>query len=169
MKKNTVNRTCLELSVRLPRKGFHYMHYSDVIMDTMASTITSRTIVYSTINSGADQRKHQNQSSASLAFVRGIHRWPVNSPHKGPVTRKMFSFDDVIMWRPFFKSSEAYIRGTFAQEKNEKLLDELSYTFRNFTFKIFRCICSPLWYPRIAYVFVKYFDTRKLCPLSAHC
>ena len=47
------------------------------------------------IYSGADQRKHQ--SSASLAFVRGIHRWPVNSPHKWPVTRKMFPFDDVIM------------------------------------------------------------------------
>ena len=44
----------------------------------------------------ADQRKHQ--SSASLAFVRGIHRWPVNSPHKWPVTRKMFPFYDVIMW-----------------------------------------------------------------------
>ena len=54
----------------------------------------SRT-VYSTVYSGADQRKHQ--SSASLTFVQGIHRWPVNSPHKGPVTRKMFSFDDVIM------------------------------------------------------------------------
>ena len=45
--------------------------------------------------SGAGQRKHQ--SSASLAFVRGIHRWPVNSPHKGPVTRKIYPFDDVIM------------------------------------------------------------------------
>ena len=45
--------------------------------------------------SDADQWKHQ--SSASLAFVRGIHRWPVNSPHKWPVTRKMFPFDDVIM------------------------------------------------------------------------
>ena len=45
--------------------------------------------------SAADQRKHQ--SSASLAFVEGIHRWPVNSPHKGPVTQKMFPFDDVIM------------------------------------------------------------------------
>ena len=44
---------------------------------------------------GADQRKCQ--SSASLAFVRGIHRGPVNSPHKGPVTQKMFPFDDVIM------------------------------------------------------------------------
>ena len=42
--------------------------------------------------------KKKNQSSASLAFVRGIHRWPVNSPHKGPVTRKMFPFDDVIMY-----------------------------------------------------------------------
>ena len=51
--------------------------------------------LFTTIYSGADQRKHQ--SSASLAFVRGIHRWPVNSPHKGPVTRKMFPFDDVIM------------------------------------------------------------------------
>ena len=54
----------------------------------MASQITGLAIVYSTIYSGADQRKHQ--SSASLAFVRGIHRWPVNSPHKGPVTRKWF-------------------------------------------------------------------------------
>ena len=61
----------------------------------MASQITSLTMVYSTVYSGADQRKHQ--SSASLAFVRGIHRWPVNFPHKGPVTRKMFPFDDVIM------------------------------------------------------------------------
>ena len=74
-------------------------HYTDVIMITMASQITSLTIVYSTVYSGADQSKHQN--SASLAFVWGIHRGPVNSPHKWPVTRKMFSFDDVIMipWR----------------------------------------------------------------------
>ena len=64
-------------------------------MGAMASQITSLTVVYSTIYSGADQRKHQ--SPASLAFVRGIHRWSVNSPHKGPVTRKMFPFDDIIM------------------------------------------------------------------------
>ena len=62
----------------------------------IASQITSLTIVYSTVYWGADQRKHQ--SSVSLAFVRGIHRWPVNSPHKWPVTRKMFPFDDVIVW-----------------------------------------------------------------------
>ena len=66
-------------------------HYCDIIMGAM-SQITSLTIVYSTVYSGADQRKHQ--SSASLAYVRGIHRWPVNYPHKGPVTRKMLPFDD---------------------------------------------------------------------------
>ena len=60
----------------------------------MASQITSLTIVYSTIYSGAYQRKHQ--SSAPLAFVRGPHRWPVNSPHKWPVTREMLTFNDVI-------------------------------------------------------------------------
>ena len=67
--------------------------YCDVIMDALASQITSLTIVYSTLYSDADQRKHQ--SSASLAFVWGIHRGPVNSPHKWPVTRKIFPFDDV--------------------------------------------------------------------------
>ena len=70
-------------------------HYDDVIMDTIASQITSLAIVYSIVYSSADQRKHQ--SSASLAFVWGIHRGPVNPPHKWPVTRKMFPFDDVIM------------------------------------------------------------------------
>ena len=64
-------------------------------MGAVASQITSLTIVYSTFYLDADQRKHQN--SASPPFVRGIHRGPVNSPHKWPVTRKMFPFDDVIM------------------------------------------------------------------------
>ena len=72
-----------------------YCYYNDITMNAMASQITSLTIVYSTVYSRADQRKHQ--SSASLAFVWGIHRSPVNSPHKGPVTQKMFPFDDVIM------------------------------------------------------------------------
>ena len=72
--------------------------YDDVIMGAMASQITSLTIVYSTVYSGADQRKHQ--SSTSLAFVWGIHRGQVNSPHKWPVTRKMFPIDDVIMHIP---------------------------------------------------------------------
>ena len=83
------------------------MHYDDVKMGAIASLITSLTTVYSTVYSDADQRKHQ--SSASLAFVWGIHRgpmnspafvWgihrePVNSPHKWPVTRDNFS----IWWR----------------------------------------------------------------------
>ena len=64
------------------------LNYNDVIMGTMASQITSLTIVYSAVYSSADQRKHQ--SSASLAFVWGIHRGPVNSPHKWPVTRNFF-------------------------------------------------------------------------------
>ena len=71
------------------------VHYDDVIMSMMVDQITGLAIVYAIIYLSADQRKHQ--SSALLAFVRGIHRRPVNSPHKGPVTPKMFPFDDVIM------------------------------------------------------------------------
>ena len=69
--------------------------YSDIIISAIASQITSLTIVYSTVYSGTDHRQHL--LSASLAFVRGIHQWPVNSPQKGPVTQKMFPFDGVIM------------------------------------------------------------------------
>ena len=61
-------------------------------MSGMASQITGVLIVYSTVCSGADQRKHQ--ISASLAILREIHRWAVEPPHKGPVTRKRF-----IWWR----------------------------------------------------------------------
>ena len=43
------------------------------------------------------QINENTKANASLTSVRGIHRWPVNSPHKGPVTRKMFPFDDVLM------------------------------------------------------------------------
>ena len=76
-------------------KGSIMQHYSDVIMSVMASQVTGVPIVCPTVCSGGDQRKHQ--SSASLACLRGIHRWPVDSPHKGPITRKMFPFDDFIM------------------------------------------------------------------------
>ena len=60
-------------------------------MGAVASQITSLKMVFSTVYSDADQRKHQ--IPASLVFVRGIHRGPM----KWPVTRKMFPFDDVIM------------------------------------------------------------------------
>ena len=87
-----------------PNLIFSCTHYDDVIMSPIASQvimspiasqIASLAIVYASVWSGVNQRKHQ--SSASLAFVRGIHHWPVNSPHKWPVTRKMFPFDDVTM------------------------------------------------------------------------
>ena len=110
------------------------IHYSDVRMGAMASQFTSLTIVYSTVYSGADQRKHRN--SASLAFVRGIHQWPVNSPHKWPITRKMFPFDDVIVpcsasaiWWPI-----AYCTGYFMTRLDHILLFavlELYQTFIN--------------------------------------
>ena len=87
-------------------------HYNDVIMSAMASQITGVSIVCSIIGSGTDKRKHK--SSATLAFLWGIHLWPVNSPHKWPVTRKMFPFDDIIMLPPH---SGAFIG---------------QYTFRNF-------------------------------------
>ena len=81
--------------LRLGNESLEVLHYSDVIMDAIASQTTSLTIVYSTVYSGADHRKYQ--SSPSLAFVRGIHSWPVIPPHKWQVTRKICPFDDVIM------------------------------------------------------------------------
>ena len=98
-----------------------YIHYKDVTMSAISSQITSLISVYSTVYSGTDQRKHQ--SSASMAFVRGSHRWPVNSPHKWPVTRNMFPFDDVIMYRKQMRDGSktclAYIWvHSFVLEKN---------------------------------------------------
>ena len=85
--------------INLPSARSHDIHlmshYNDVIMGSMAFQITSLAVVYSTVYSGTDQRHHQR--SATLALVRGIHRWSVNSHHKWPVTRKRFPSDDVIM------------------------------------------------------------------------
>ena len=97
-------------------------HYNYVIMGTMASKKTSLAIVYSTVYSGGDKRTHQ--SSVSLAFVRGIHRSPVDSPHKGPVMRKMFPFDDVIMMIANMMLLHAFIYSSFCRngELNVKKL-----------------------------------------------
>ena len=95
---NTVVRKdeiCLDIRFTQITPKFAQLHYDDVIMGAIASQITSLTIVYSTVYSDADQIIPQ--SSAPLAFVWGIHQGPVNSPHKWPVTREMFPFDDVIM------------------------------------------------------------------------
>ena len=83
---------------RIPRNDV--FHHNDVLMGAIAFQITSLTIVYLTVYSNADQRKHQ--SSASLAFVRGIHRRPVNSPHKWPVTH------NVSIWLRHHVLSENY-------------------------------------------------------------
>ena len=94
-----------------PGKLGHH-HYSDIIMSAMASQITSWRLFTQPFIQGAGQTKHQ--SSASLAFVRGIHRWPANSPHKGPVTRKMFPSDDVIMvGHVCFQVSQAFMTFDF--------------------------------------------------------
>ena len=90
---------CSGLDVLTHNKKVTNLVFSQGIMGTMMSQITSLTIVYSTVYSGADQRKHQR--SASVAFARGFHRWPVNSPHKGPAMRKIFPFDDFIMFDPY--------------------------------------------------------------------
>ena len=66
------------------------IHCIYVIMSAMASQNTGISIVFLTVCSYADQRKYQ--SSASLAFVRGLHRWPMNSQHEGPATLKIFPF-----------------------------------------------------------------------------
>ena len=80
----------------------------------ITSQITILMLVYSTVYSDPDQRKHQR--SASLAFARGIHRSPVNSPHKWPVTWIMFSFDDVIMMGIHWSPIDSFHRGSATSE-----------------------------------------------------
>ena len=109
----------LNCSVRVFWNTVSVRHYNDVIMSAMSFLITSLTIVYSSAYSGADQRKHQ--SSAPLAFMRGIHRWPVNSPHKGPATPKMFPFDDVIMGRVLICCSIWYPSETQPKLKSREI------------------------------------------------
>ena len=97
-----------------------------ITMTSMASQTTSLTIIYPTVYSGSDQRKHQ--SSAALAFVRGM----VNSPHKWPVTRKMFPFDDVIM--PFDKLGRSWYRGgswNWSTERSDWYGGIKSFQFRD--------------------------------------
>ena len=116
------------------------IHYNDVIMGAIASQITSLTIVYSTVYSDADRRKHQ--SSASLAFVRGIHRGPVNSPHKWPVTRKMFPIDDVIMIPAECLVSE--------------VIENCSSETINYSMKLFAhmlCLYAKKWYKPSCVIF----------------
>ena len=129
-------------------KSRHYgiarLHYNDVTMSTMASQITSIAIVYSSVYSDADQRKHQ--SSVPLAFVRGIHRWPMNSPHKGPVTRKMFPFDDVIMiWRSLRRVNRPHTPHALGHVAWTKVIFQnllwLKKLKKSFTLQFILCLC----------------------------
>ena len=123
------------------------IHYSDVIMGAIASQITSLTIVYSTIYSDTDQIKHQR--SASLAFVRGIHQGPVNSPHKWPVTQKMFPFDDAIMphyknnmvsqWSYLFNKNSSTWKKASLRSKSTP--DEKRYQFQHFASMEWNKVC----------------------------
>ena len=87
--------------------------------------------VYLTVYSGADKKHH---NSASLAFVRGIRRWSVNSPHKWPATRKMFPFDDVIMSK----------KGTEAQSISYQDIVHIKRTNSLYTL-ISSLLCHDMW------------------------
>ena len=113
--KTYIPSSCWTFSHNLRNRAYHVQSYSiptkgvssDVIMSVMASQITSVLSVCSTVCPGADQRKYQ--SSVSLAFVRRSHRWQVDSLLKGPVTRKMFPFDDVIIIHEHVMASKRII------------------------------------------------------------
>ena len=94
---HVLQKGCLDTTGDVGTEPTYGNHYSDIIMSLMMYPITSLMIIYSTVYSSIYKK---NQSFASLNFVWGIHWWPVNSLPKGPVTRKMSPFDDVIMeWR----------------------------------------------------------------------
>ena len=115
-------------------------YYTHIIIGAMASQITSLAIVYSTVHWGADQRKHQ--SSASLAFVRGSHRWPVNSPPKRPVTRIMFPSWNLWLRKPFSLSRIIKLLHSFCNTAITSLFDGVQRILRNM-WRFFRFIC--LW------------------------
>ena len=141
---------------------FRTMHYDDVTMGTIASQITNLTIVYSTLYSGADQSKHQRP--ASLAFVWGIHRGPVNSPHKWPVTRKMFPSGDVIMadWLQGHHICFNYNEDTLTiVDMTDKtwptVISKTGYTGAMYTHQVrTRVLCTHIRYVHGSYVHVRY-------------
>ena len=131
-------------------------HYDNIIMGAAASQITSLTIVYSAVY--ADQSKHQ--SSASLAFVWGIHRGPVNSPHIWPVTRKMFPFDDVIMDNDLSIVSPSYhisspscsilnarCHREVISNRNERIhIEKMSWKFRDMELTVMEFFPAGSWH-----------------------
>ena len=108
----------------------------------MVSQITGVSIVCLTVGSDTDQRKHQ--SSASLAIVWGIHRWPVNSPHKRPVTRKMFPFDEVMMvlLTPLVAKRRSRQCLTIHRDGRYFIINAIEFTIKNDV--ILWLLCGPV-------------------------
>ena len=111
-------------------------------MSAIASQITSLTIAYSTVYPGADQSKHQ--SSASLAFVWGIHLGPMNSPHKWPVTRKMFLLM-TSSWYSFLRRSMPMSHLNVSQDQGGLSLRPSLMTFRTFSSTVPGVCCGRPW------------------------
>ena len=103
-------------------------HYCDVIMAWWRlKPPASRLFSQPSIQAHKEKKDQRNlQSSASLAFVWGIHRLPVNSRHKWPVTRKMFPFDDVIMKsaRAFNEAGNSYWRHAMESQSTSQAFCE---------------------------------------------
>ena len=144
---------CNKIYLRTPCTAVCPSHYGDDTMDAIASQITSLTIVYSTVYSDANQRKRQ--SSASLAFVRGIHRRPVNSPHKWPITRKIIPFDDVIV-RIYFVTDSVPL---FTEEQDDFLIS-WSQGFLKYVMEI------PVFTNGSLYIKIEPWRTIKSPPIS---
>ena len=108
MKFTFSNKDYLHGSSRLNWLFFWCLRSHSIDVTMSASQITSLAIVYWSVYSGTDQIKPQ--SSSPLAIVRGINRWPVNTPHKWPITRKVFPFGDVIMLYEVQGWKESYSR-----------------------------------------------------------
>ena len=133
-------------------------HYSDVIMSTMVSQITGVSIVYWTVCSGTEKKKHQ--SSASLAFVGGIHRWPGNYPHNGPLTRKMFHLmtsschkgSMILKAFPYHDTINVQARKTFDKLISNQKRDMLTnQEFTCFLLFFFQIKLYALWDHEICY------------------
>ena len=113
---------------------FVQLHYGDVIMGTIASQITSLTIVYSTVYSGASQRN-----------IKAPRHWPL-SPDKWPVTRKMFPFDDVIMYsnRPMCAKAASGLSAKMFNITDRDLV-EFRHDFQSTTRLFIWHVCNTTW------------------------
>ena len=129
-------------------------------MSTIASKITGVSMAHSTVCSYGYQRKRQ--SAASLAFVRGIHLWPMNSLHKRQVSRKMFPFNDIIMSPCTVRCSETYTRDeviVMCDKDHTRFYMDASMKFNLRTRQSRSVFCHRRFMP---HVFVRTYSSRKI-------